>query len=65
MILLYLILLTSKILRLLSLDKDVKLNEPKLALSGGKSGLNKVFKVIKKMSKTIKNKWKAYFRDWR
>ena len=43
---------------ILSLDKDVKLNEPKLALSGGKSGLNKVFKVIKKSQKLLKIKGK-------
>ena len=43
---------------ILSLDKDVKLNEPKLALSGGKSGLNKVFKVIKKSQKLLKTKGK-------
>ena len=41
-----------------SLDKNVKLNEPKLALSGGKSGLNKVFKVIKKSQKLLKTKGK-------
>ena len=39
---------------ILSLNKDVKLNEPKLALSGGKSGLNKVFKVIKKSQELLK-----------
>ena len=33
-----------KDIEILSLDKDVKLNEPKLALSGGKSGLNKVLR---------------------
>lgn len=43
---------------ILSLDKDVKLNEPKLALSGGKSGLNKVFKVIKKSQKLLKKNGK-------
>ncbi len=43
---------------ILSLDKDVKLNEPKLALLGGKSGLNKVFKVIKKSQKLLKTKGK-------
>ncbi len=43
---------------ILSLDKDVKLNEPKLALSGGKSGLNKVFKVIKKSQKLLRTKGK-------
>ncbi len=43
---------------ILSLDKDVKLNEPKLALSGGKSGLNKVFKVIKKSRELLKTNGK-------
>ena len=43
---------------ILSLDKDVKLNEPKLALSGGKSGLNKVFKVIKKSQELLKKNGK-------
>ena len=43
---------------ILSLDKDVKLNEPKLALSGGKSGLYKVFKVIKKSQKLLKTNGK-------
>tara|TARA_Y100001935_G_scaffold117840_1_gene97464 strand:- start:561 stop:1403 length:843 start_codon:yes stop_codon:yes gene_type:complete len=43
---------------ILSLDKDVKLNEPKLALSGGKSGLNKVFKVIKKSQELLKTNGK-------
>ncbi len=43
---------------ILSLDKDVKLYEPKLALSGGKSGLNKVFKVIKKSQKLLKTNGK-------
>ena len=47
-----------KDVEILSLDKDVKLNEPKLALSGGKSGLNKVFKVIKKSQKLLKTKGK-------
>ena len=41
-----------------SLDKNVKLNEPKLALSGGESGLNKVFKVIKKSQKLLKTNGK-------
>ena len=44
--------------KILSLDKDVKLNEPKLALSGGKSGLNKVFKVIKRSQKLLKTNGK-------
>ena len=43
---------------ILSLDKDVKLNEPKLALSGGKSGLDKVFKVIKKSQELLKTNGK-------
>ena len=43
---------------ILSLDKDVKLNEPKLALSGGKSGLNNVFKVIKKSQELLKTNGK-------
>ena len=43
---------------ILSLNKDVKLNEPKLALSGGKSGLNKVFKVIKKSQELLKTNGK-------
>ena len=47
-----------KDVEILSLDKDVKLNEPKLALSGGKSGLNKVFKVIKKSRKLLKTNGK-------
>ena len=47
-----------KDIEILSLDKDVKLNEPKLALSGGKSGLNKVFKVIKKSQKLLKTNGK-------
>ena len=47
-----------KDIEILSLDKDVKLNEPKLALSGGKSGLNKVFKVIKKSQKLLRTKGK-------
>ncbi|ARJ49221.1 peptide chain release factor N(5)-glutamine methyltransferase [Candidatus Pelagibacter sp. RS40] len=47
-----------KDIEILSLDKDVKLNEPKLALSGGISGLNKVFKVINKSQKLLKTKGK-------
>ena len=47
-----------KDIEILSLDKDVKLNEPKLALSGGKSGLNKVFKVIKKSQELLKTNGK-------
>ena len=47
-----------KDIEILSLNKDVKLNEPKLALSGGKSGLNKVFKVIKKSQKLLKTNGK-------
>ena len=47
-----------KDVEILSLNKDVKLNEPKLALSGGKSGLNKVYKVIKKSQKLLKTNGK-------
>ena len=47
-----------KDIEILSLNKDVKLNEPKLALSGGKSGLNKVFKVIKKSQELLKTNGK-------
>ncbi len=47
-----------KDIEILSLDKDVKLNEPKLALSGGKSGLNKVFNVIEKSQKLLKTNGK-------
>ena len=36
----------------------LKLNEPKLALSGGSSGLEKFFKIIKKMQKLLKNNGK-------
>ena len=39
---------------LLSLDKDVKLNEPKLALSGGSSGLETLFKIINKCKMLLK-----------
>ena len=39
---------------LLSLDKDVKLNEPKLALSGGYSGLEILFKIINKCKMLLK-----------
>ena len=39
---------------LLSLDKDVKLNEPKLALSGGYSGLETLFKIINKCKMLLK-----------
>ena len=40
---------------LLSLDKDVKLNEPKIALSGGFSGLEIFFKIINKCERLLKN----------
>ncbi len=40
---------------LLSLEKDVKLNEPKQALSGGFSGLEVLFKIIKKCKLLLKN----------
>ena len=43
---------------LLSLDKDVKLNEPKLALSGGSSGLEIIFKIINKCKMLLKNNGK-------
>ena len=39
---------------LLSLDKDVKLHEPKIALSGGFSGLEIFFKIINKCKKLLK-----------
>ena len=39
---------------ILSLDKDVKLNEPKLALSGGSSGLETLFKIINKCKVLLK-----------
>tara|TARA_B100001248_G_scaffold101975_1_gene75881 strand:+ start:1374 stop:2216 length:843 start_codon:yes stop_codon:yes gene_type:complete len=40
---------------LLSLDKDVKLNEPKIALSGGFSGLDIFLKIINKCQQLLKN----------
>ena len=43
---------------LLSLDEDVKLNEPKLALFGGCSGLEIFFKVLKKSNKLLKTNGK-------
>ena len=43
---------------LLSLSKDVKLNEPKLALSGGSSGLEIFFKIIIKCKMLLKNNGK-------
>ncbi len=43
---------------LLSLDKDVKLNEPKIALSGGFSGLEVFFKIINKCKMLLKNNGK-------
>ena len=45
---------------LLSLDKDVKLNEPKLALSGGSSGLEIFFKIINKCKILLKNNGKLF-----
>ena len=39
---------------LLSLDKDVRLYEPKIALSGGISGLEIFFKIINKCKKLLK-----------
>ena len=41
---------------LLSLEKDVKLYEPKIALSGGFSGLETIFKIIDKCQRLLKNK---------
>ena len=43
-----------KDIEILSLDKDVKLNEPKLALSGGSSGLETLFKIINKCKMLLK-----------
>ena len=43
---------------LLSLDKDVKLYEPKIALSGGFSGLETFFKIINKCKRLLKNNGK-------
>ena len=43
---------------LLSLSRDVKLNEPKLALSGGSSGLEIFFKIIIKCKVLLKNNGK-------
>ena len=40
---------------LLSLDKDVKFYEPKIALSGGFSGLETFFKIIEKCNELLKN----------
>ncbi len=40
---------------LLSLEKDVKLNEPKIALSGGFSGLEIFFKIINRCNRLLKN----------
>tara|TARA_Y100001958_G_scaffold90311_1_gene61485 strand:- start:107 stop:952 length:846 start_codon:yes stop_codon:yes gene_type:complete len=45
---------------LLSLDKDVKLNEPKQALSGGSSGLEIFFKIINKCKILLKNNGKLF-----
>ena len=41
---------------LLSLEKDVKLYEPKIASSGGFSGLETIFKIIDKCQRLLKNK---------
>jgi len=43
---------------LLSLDEDVKFNEPKLALLGGFSGLEIFFKIINKSNKLLKRNGK-------
>ena len=43
---------------LLNLDKDVKFNEPKLALLGGVSGLEICFKIINKSNKLLKRNGK-------
>ena len=43
---------------LLSLNEDVKFNEPKLALLGGFSGLEIFFKIINKSSKILKRNGK-------
>jgi len=40
---------------LLSLEKDIKLSEPKIALSGGFSGLETFFKIIGKSKSLLKN----------
>ena len=44
----------------LSLDKDVKLNEPNLALSGGSSGLEILFKIINKCKILLKFNGKLF-----
>lgn len=43
---------------LLSLDEDVKFNEPRLALLGGFSGLDIFFKIINKSNKLLKRNGK-------
>ena len=43
---------------LLSLDEDVKFNEPKLALLGGCSGLEIFFKIVNKSKKLLKRNGK-------
>ena len=43
---------------LLSLDEDIKFNEPKLALLGGCSGLEIFFKIVKKSKKLLKRNGK-------
>jgi len=45
---------------LLSLDKDVKLNEPRMALSGGFSGLEIFFKIINKCNILLKKNGKLF-----
>ncbi len=44
----------------LSLDKDVKLNEPNLALSGGSSGLEILFKIINRCKILLKFNGKLF-----
>ena len=45
---------------LLSLDKDVKYNEPRIALSGGFSGLEIFFKIINKCNMLLKKNGKLF-----
>ncbi len=40
---------------LLSLDKDVKLNEPRIALSGGLTGFDVFIKIVNKCNSLLKN----------
>lgn len=44
-----------------SLDKEVKNNEPTLALDGGKDGLDYYRKIIRDAPRYLKNKGKIYF----